>query len=163
LAHRQLLVTRDEEILVLCDGFLQVVEFFLLFVFVLHAALPLRFPTVSSYAAFALNGVTSSGTPGPMVEHSVALLTYFPLAAAGFALITACIRLLAFSSNLLFAKLTFPTGAWTTPVLSTRNSTLPALISWIAFRTSVVTVPVLGFGIKPRGPSTLPRRPTERI
>ena len=28
---------------------------------------------------------------------------------------------------------------------------------------SVVTVPVFGFGIRPRGPSTLPSRPTARI
>src|SRR5438445_350431 len=49
------------------------------------------------------------------------------------------------------------------PVLSTRNSTLPALTSLIALATSIVTVPVLGFGIKPRGPRTLPRRPPPRI
>src|SRR5436305_9656712 len=49
------------------------------------------------------------------------------------------------------------------PVLSTRNSTLPALISFTAFAISTVTVPVFGFGIKPRGPSTLPSLPTARI
>src|SRR6266511_2722208 len=49
------------------------------------------------------------------------------------------------------------------PVLSTRNSTLPALISVTACVTFGVTVPVFGFGIKPRGPSTFPRRPTTRI
>ena len=48
-------------------------------------------------------------------------------------------------------------------VLSTRNSTLPALISEIALATSNVTVPVFGFGIRPRGPRTLPSLPTERI
>ncbi len=37
------------------------------------------------------------------------------------------------------------------PVLSTRNSTLPALISLTAFAMSAVTVPVFGFGIRPRG------------
>jgi large subunit ribosomal protein L1 len=37
------------------------------------------------------------------------------------------------------------------PVLSTRNSTLPALISLIACATFGVTVPVFGFGISPRG------------
>ena len=50
-------------------------------------------------------------TPGPMVEHSVALLTYLPLATAGLALITAEIRLAAFSTSLSDAKLIFPTGA----------------------------------------------------
>jgi len=48
-------------------------------------------------------------------------------------------------------------------VLSTRNSTLPALISCNALATSNVTVPVFGFGISPRGPSTLPSLPTDRI
>ena len=33
-------------------------------------------------------------------------------------------------------------------------------MSLTAFVTSVVTVPVFGFGIKLRGPKTLPRRPT---
>src|ERR1039458_10445922 len=101
--------------------------------------------------------------PGLMVEHRVALLTYLPLATAGFALITALIRLAAFSTSLAAAKLILPTGAWIIPVLSTRNSTLPALISRIALATSTVTVPVLGLGIRPRGPSTLPSLPTERI
>src|SRR5215831_11717116 len=50
-----------------------------------------------------------------------------------------------------------------TPVLSTRYSTLPALVSLTAFFTSGVTVPVFGLGIRPRGPSTLPRPPTKRI
>src|SRR5450759_2742131 len=91
-----------------------------------------------------------------MVEHTVALLTYLPLATAGFALITAAIRLDAFSTSFSAEKLTLPTGAWMMPVLSTRNSTLPALISLMALTTSTVTVPVFGFGIRPRGPSTLP-------
>src|SRR3954462_7014873 len=43
---------------------------------------------------------------------------------------------------------------------STRNSILPPLISPTALATSLVTVPVSGFGIRPRGPSTRPRRPT---
>src|ERR1035437_772893 len=102
-------------------------------------------------------------TPGPMVEQMVALLTYFPLARAGFALITAVIRLAAFSTSFSAGKLTLPTGAWMIPVLSTRNSTLPALISLIALVTSTVTVPVFGLGMRPLGPRTLPSLPTERI
>ena len=43
---------------------------------------------------------------------------------------------------------------------STRNSILPPLMSVTALATSGVTVPVFGFGIRPRGPSTRPRRPT---
>src|SRR5690625_6258574 len=47
--------------------------------------------------------------------------------------------------------------------LSTRYSTLPALISLTAFSTSKVTVPVFGFGINPFGPSTRPNLPTSPI
>ena len=46
------------------------------------------------------------------------------------------------------------------PALSVRYSILPALISFTARATSGVTVPTLGFGIKPLGPKILPRRPT---
>ena len=49
---------------------------------------------------------------------------------------------------------------WRFACLSTRNSILPPLMSVTALATSIVTVPVFGFGIRPRGPSTLPRRPT---
>src|SRR3954453_12687272 len=43
---------------------------------------------------------------------------------------------------------------------STRNSIFPPLMSETALATSGVTVPVFGFGIRPRGPRTRPRRPT---
>src|SRR5215470_2102356 len=99
-----------------------------------------------------LNGVVSIATPGLMVEQMVALRTYLPFATVGLALITAVIRVAAFSSSLSVSKLILPTGAWMIPVLSTRNSTLPALTSLTAFATSTVTVPVLGLGISPRGP-----------
>src|SRR5581483_1792357 len=46
------------------------------------------------------------------------------------------------------------------PCRSVLNSILPPLISVTALATSGVTVPVFGFGIRPRGPSTRPRRPT---
>src|SRR6266704_5246544 len=46
------------------------------------------------------------------------------------------------------------------PALPTRNSTLPAFASRTARPMSNVTVPSLGFGMRPRGPSTLPSRPT---
>ena len=49
------------------------------------------------------------------------------------------------------------------PALSTRYSTLPAFSSCTALPTSKVTVPSFGLGIRPRGPSTLPRRPTTPI
>ena len=49
---------------------------------------------------------------------------------------------------------------WRLPCRSVLNSILPPLISVTALATSGVTVPVFGFGIRPRGPSTRPRRPT---
>jgi fumarate hydratase class II len=58
---------------------------------------------------------------------------------------------------------TFPTDACMIPVLSTLKSILPALTSVTAFPTSVVTVPLFGFGIKFLGPNTLPKRPNLAI
>ena len=49
------------------------------------------------------------------------------------------------------------------PAFSTRNSTLPALISRTALAMSKVTVPTLGLGMRPRGPRIFPRRPTTPI
>src|SRR5437763_4999195 len=89
--------------------------------------------------------------------------TYLPFAAGGLALRTALMMLDAFSVSWSAEKAILPTGTWMIEVLSTRNSTLPALISEIALATSNVTVPVLGLGIRPRGPRTLPSLPTERI
>ncbi len=98
-----------------------------------------------------------------MVEDSVTPLMYFPLAAAGFAFTTLEITVVAFSTSFSGAKLILPTGTCTSAVLSVRNSTLPALTSCTARATSKVTVPVFGLGISPRGPSTLPSRPTDFI
>src|SRR3989304_5106229 len=49
------------------------------------------------------------------------------------------------------------------PAFSTRNSTEPPLAPLTAVVTSMVTVPTFGLGIRPRGPSTLPSRPTSGI
>jgi len=54
-------------------------------------------------------------------------------------------------------------GQWMMLVLSRRYSTLPAFTSFTALATSGVTVPALGEGIRPLGPSSLPRRPTTPI
>ena len=54
-------------------------------------------------------------------------------------------------------------GQWMMLVLSRRYSTLPALASCTAPATLGVTVPALGEGMRPLGPSTLPRRPTTLI
>src|SRR5205807_3287934 len=107
--------------------------------------------------------VVSIRMPGPIVDDTVTLLRYLPFAADGFAFTMLSTRAWALVTSESVAKDVLPTGAWMIPVLSTRNSTLPALISLIALAMSVVTVPVLGFGIKPLGPSTLPSFPTERV
>ncbi len=65
-----------------------------------------------------------------------------------------------FSASASAAKDRLPIGACTIPLLSTRNSIFPALSSLTARATSIVTVPALGFGIKPRGPSTFPSGPS---
>ena len=91
------------------------------------------------------------------------LFRYLPLAAEGFARTMLSSSAEAFSIRFWAGNETLPTGACTMPVLSTRNSTLPALISVTACATFGVTVPVLGFGIRPRGPRTLPSLPTARI
>src|SRR5579864_5415421 len=99
--------------------------------------------------------------PGPIVELSVHPLMYLPLATEGFALMTLVITTVAFSTNLSGVNEILPTGTCTRAVLSVRNSTLPAFTSCTAFATSKVTVPVFGLGMRPLGPSTLPRRPTD--
>ena len=46
--------------------------------------------------------------PGPIVDEIVAFLTYLPLAAEGFARITASISVFAFSASRSLSKLTLP-------------------------------------------------------
>src|SRR5437879_2132538 len=99
--------------------------------------------------------VVSILTPGPIVDDTVTLRRNLPFAAAGFAFTMLSTKAWAFAMSELAANDILPTGAWMIPVLSTRNSTLPALISLTARAISGVTVPVFGLGIRPRGPSTL--------
>ena len=67
--------------------------------------------------------------PGPIVEDMVTFFRYLPFAADGLALTTLSTSACAFSIRLCDGNETLPIGAWMMPVLSTRNSTLPALIS----------------------------------
>ena len=85
------------------------------------------------------------------------------MAAAGFARTTASTNTFRFSSSFSSPKDFLPIGTWMMLERSTRYSTLPALISSIALVMSIVTVPLLGLGIRPLGPSTRPRRPTRPI
>ena len=57
------------------------------------------------------------------------------------------------SANCSGVKFALPIVAWILPVLSSLNSNLPFLISETAPTRSIATVPALGFGIKPFGPS----------
>ena len=60
------------------------------------------------------------------------------------------------------SKETLPMPTCAMPNLSARYSTLPALSSLTTRPTSIVTVPSFGFGMRPRVPRILPRRPTLR-
>src|ERR1700685_1987900 len=115
-----------------------------------------RSPAMHYALAAASIGAVSSKIPGPMVELNVQPLMYFPLATDGLALITLVISTVALSISLSGENEIFPTGQCTSAVLSVRNSTLPAFTSCTALATSIVTVPVFGFGIRPLGPRILP-------
>ncbi len=91
-----------------------------------------------------------------MVLERLMLLMYVPLAVGGFRRTTVVRNAWMFSDQLLGLEIRLADRAWTMPALSTRNSILPAFTSLTALATSGVTVPLLGFGIRPRGPSTLP-------
>ena len=58
------------------------------------------------------------------------------------------------------SKLFLPIDRWTFAPRSVRYSSLPAFASRTALATSNVTVPVFGFGIRPRGPRMRPSLPT---
>src|SRR5690606_16183378 len=106
---------------------------------------------------------TSIFRPGPIDELSATFLTYLPLAPAGFALTIASVSALKLVLSWSSVKLILPIPEWMMPCLSTRNSTWPPLASFTACATFGVTVPSLGFGIRPFGPSSLPSRPTTPI
>jgi hypothetical protein len=65
-------------------------------------------------------------TPGPIVDDTVMLFRYRPFAADGFALTMLSTSACALSSSASAANEVLPTGAWMMPVVSTRNSNLPA-------------------------------------
>src|SRR3989442_8508231 len=102
----------------------------------------------------------SSGTPGPIVVETVRERRYVPFDAAGLARTIASMRAMPLAASCSAPNECLPIGVWMLPALSTRNSTLPAFASRAARGTSNVTVPSFGFGMRPRGPSTFPSRPT---
>mmetsp|Transcript_40958 Transcript_40958/g.101821 ORF Transcript_40958/g.101821 Transcript_40958/m.101821 type:complete len:202 (+) Transcript_40958:532-1137(+) len=94
--------------------------------------------------------------PGPIVDDTVAVFHSLPLQPVGRFLSIVCVNMRRFSSSFCSSKSVLPNGMWTIPCLSVRNSSLPALNSLTASPGFALTVPALGEGIKPLGPSTLP-------
>src|SRR3978361_1407674 len=82
-----------------------------------------------------------------------------PFAVAGFALMIALINSWLLAAILSAANDTRPIEASMIPALSILKAILPPFTSLTAAATSLVTVPVLGFGIRLRGPNILPKRP----
>src|SRR6059036_3212359 len=108
-------------------------------------------------------GAGSTRTPGDIVALIVTPSRNRPLAVAGRARTTASITAFPFSTSALSSNENLPTGTATLPFLSSLNSTRPAFTSCTALAVSSVTVPVLGLGISPRGPSTFPSFRTSAI
>src|SRR5439155_2298660 len=106
------------------------------------------------------NPAGSTGAPGPIVLETVLDRMWWPFAAAGLARTIASRKARRFSSSCSTVNDFLPAAACTMPLLSTRNSILPAFNSLTARATSIVTVPAFGLGMRPRGPSTLPRGPS---
>mmetsp|Transcript_4572 Transcript_4572/g.11284 ORF Transcript_4572/g.11284 Transcript_4572/m.11284 type:complete len:360 (-) Transcript_4572:53-1132(-) len=104
----------------------------------------------------ALMALTSICTDGPIVDATYRLFQYTPLAPGGRLASMASTIDLRFNRRSSLPKLSLPNGTWTMPCLSARNSTLPPLNSDTALATSVVTVPALGLGMSPLGPSMRP-------
>src|SRR5439155_23872917 len=88
---------------------------------------------------------------------------YCPFAVAGRARMTASITAFPFSTSAFSSNENFPTGTATFPFLSSLSSPRPAFTSCTAFAVSSATVPALGFGINPRGPSIFPSFRTSAI
>ena len=81
---------------------------------------------------------------------------YLPLAAAGFALITLPMTVLALSTSLSSRERDLAHRNVNQCGLVRAELDLTGLHFLTGLGDSIVTVPVFGFGISPRGPSTLP-------
>src|SRR6185436_17995936 len=129
---------------------------------------PLRAPTVfddnchQSHCC-AESDVGSTLTPTPIVLDTESFFRKIPFVAAGLALFRASTSAARFSRSCSGVNEARPIVHCTTPALSARNCTWPALAFFTAPATSGVTVPTFGFGIRPRGPRIWPSWPTTRI
>src|SRR5574340_309828 len=86
-----------------------------------------------------------------------------PLELAGLARCSASSRAARFSFRSSTLNEARPIVQCTMPPLSVRYCTWPALAFFTASVTLGVTVPTLGFGIRPRGPRIWPSAPTTRM
>mmetsp|Transcript_13783 Transcript_13783/g.37246 ORF Transcript_13783/g.37246 Transcript_13783/m.37246 type:complete len:267 (+) Transcript_13783:494-1294(+) len=93
---------------------------------------------------------------GPIVQHTCMLFQYCPLEPGGLLASMDSWMAFMFSTSFSSGKSARPHRTCKLPDLSKRYSTLPPLNSFTAADTSVVTVPALGLGIRPLGPSTRP-------
>ena len=103
-----------------------------------------------------VHSAASTATPGPIVDDTATRRMNRPLAEAGLLRTSSSATAARFSVSWGTSKETRPMGTWTLPYRSLRYSTRPALNSPTALPTSGVTVPDLGFGIRPRGPRMRP-------
>jgi len=90
-------------------------------------------------------------------------LRYMPLTLAGRAFWMTAMKCSRLATSLSSPKLILPMTQCTLPPSSLRYSCLPAAYSRTASATLGVTVPALGLGMRPLGPSTLPSLLTTRI
>src|SRR5258708_5258350 len=85
---------------------------------------------------------------GDIVEDRTTLLIYVPFAPDGRARTTASTTDVIFASRDSSLKESFPAGICRRAVLSTLNSTRPALTSRMVLARSNVMVPAFGLGIR---------------
>src|SRR5579884_3671543 len=115
-------------------------------------ALCIQLSNASDYAGLRASAFcTSRRTPGDMVDERTTLLTYAPFAPLGRARTTASMIEAIFDINASSLKESLPAGICKRAVLSTRNSTRPALTSRTVRATSIVIVPALGWASSREG------------
>ena len=78
-------------------------------------------------AAAASTPGMSTRMPGPIVEATVRVRRYWPLAPAGLARLMASTSVARFSTSCCGLEAALPNGTWMMPPLSTLNSTRPRL------------------------------------
>src|SRR3989344_7932368 len=93
--------------------------------------------------------------PGLMVLLSTIFLMYSPRWLPGRAALTACRSAWALATTFSASQLILAMPSWILPLMSILNEILPPASSATALSGSGVTVPFLGFGMRPLGPKIL--------